>query len=161
MRELSAVPTQDLLNEIARRCAPSPDAAAPKWAQPVLQAVADEAGITLPALMDDTSRAPLQSLWRSAAMALLRDQTNMGLRAIGELWGMDHTTVYAACKRVNKRAAQKGETRDLIANALQRITAAGTMPPRRTAPQPRIDDSEASDQAPRISKTPSKTASQG
>ena len=70
-----------------------------KW----LGVVAKEFGVTQTA-MRSKSRRQNVVLARSLAMLLFRRQTNLSLKAIGELFGgRDHTTVMHACKKINEQ----------------------------------------------------------
>jgi hypothetical protein len=75
------------------------------------------------------------TLWRSVAMALLRDQTSAGFQDIADLWKADQNTVRLACKRVRQQCTFPNEVRHFLAAALERLQPTDGSGSRRTAPQ--------------------------
>lgn len=140
MNDLSEIPTEDLLEEIALRCRPSDRYVPPAWARPVLSACAAEAGITIERLVMNTSRALRPVIWRSVAMALLADQTEATLSEIAGIWGTDHSTVQKAVKRVKAQCPHPNAIRTFLRESLSRLRAHPGHAPRSTAPQVRTGD---------------------
>jgi len=131
--DLTKISTADLRAELGKRFQ------APLWAEPILSAVAIEAGITVEELVTNLDRSKRQVIWRDTAIVLLRRYVATTLVEIAAIWKLDHTTIITTIRKWDRNHPHDGRWEgpnwDFYRRCLIRITKDGGDSPRRTAPQ--------------------------